>query len=90
MDGKNKDDLMKISVELHGVLCRLAGAQRLTVQLSGQSTVADAITAVEQLAPGMAERLEVTACAIGDALVARSAVLDPGTTLVLIPPVSGG
>lgn len=81
---------MQITVELNGVLCRLAGMQNLTVELDDAATVGDAIAAVEQRIPNAADRLEVTAIAIGDALVHRNTVLDGDETLVLIPPVSGG
>ena len=81
---------MDIVIELHGVLGRLAGAERAVVQLPAQATVADAIAALEVQVPDMAERLEMTACAVGDALVARSTPLIGDEILVLIPPVSGG
>ncbi|MGH8505512.1 MAG: MoaD/ThiS family protein [Stenotrophobium sp.] len=81
---------MQIQIELHGVLCRLAGAQRLTVPLPEPATVADVIAAVEARVPEMAERLEVTACAIDDTLVPRNTLLSGDEILVLIPPVSGG
>lgn len=81
---------MQIQIELNGVLCRLAGAQSLTLQLADNATVGDAMAAVEERIPNAADRLEVTAIAIGDSLVHRNTVLDGDETLVLIPPVSGG
>lgn len=81
---------MQIQIELNGVLCRLAGVQSLTVQLNDVATVGDAMAAVEQQVPNAADRLEVTAIAIGDSLVHRNTLLEGGETLVLIPPVSGG
>lgn len=81
---------MQIQIELNGVLCRLAGMQSLTVELNDAATVGDAMAAVEQRIPNAADRLEVTAIAIGDSLVHRNTVLDGDETLVLIPPVSGG
>lgn len=81
---------MLIRVELNGALCRLAGTQSLTLELTADATVADALAVVEQRIPDAAERLEATACAIGDQLVPRTAVLDGDEPLVLIPPVSGG
>ena len=81
---------MQITVELNGVLCRLAGAQSLTIELKDSATVADAMDAVEKQLPNAADRLEVTAVAIGDSLVHRGTVLEGDETLVLIPPVSGG
>lgn len=81
---------MQITVELNGVLCRLAGAQNLTIELNDSATVADAMEAVEKKLPNAADRLEVTAVAIGDSLVHRGMILEGDETLVLIPPVSGG
>jgi molybdopterin converting factor small subunit len=81
---------MQVQIELNGVLCRLAGAQSLTVELNDPATVADAMAAVEERVPNAADRLEVTAIAIGDELVHRITPLVGGETLVLIPPVSGG
>jgi molybdopterin converting factor small subunit len=77
-------------IELNGVLCRLAGTRNLTVQLSDSATVADALSAVAALMPDAADRLQATACAIGDALVPRGTPLAGDEILVLIPPVSGG
>lgn len=81
---------MQITIELNGVLCRLAGAQSLLLELNDAATVADAMAAVEARLPDAADRLDVTAIAIGDALVHRNTVLEGDETLVLIPPVSGG
>ena len=81
---------MQVQVELNGVLCRLAGTQSFTVELNDSATVADAMAAVEERIPNAADRLEVTAIAIGDSLVHRNTTLTGDETLVLIPPVSGG
>gem|GEM_PF-1111994 len=81
---------MQVKIELNGVLCRLAGAQNLMIELNDSATVADAMAAVEERLPNAADRLEVTAIAIGDSLVHRNTVLEGDETLVLIPPVSGG
>ncbi|PTU33313.1 MoaD/ThiS family protein [Stenotrophobium rhamnosiphilum] len=75
---------------MNGVLCRLAGVQSLTVDLKDFATVADAMAAVEERIPNAADRLEVTAIAIGDSLVHRNTSLMGDEVLVLIPPVSGG
>lgn len=90
MDGKNRIDSMQVKIELNGVLCRLAGAQNLTIELNDSATVADAMAVIEERLPNAVDRLEVTAIAIGDSLVHRGTVLEGDETLVLIPPVSGG
>jgi molybdopterin converting factor small subunit len=81
---------VQITVELNGVLCRLAGVQSLAIELNDSATVADAMVAVEERIPNAADRLEVTAIAIGDSLVHRNTSLMGDEILVLIPPVSGG
>lgn len=81
---------MQVKIELNGVLCRLAGAQNLTIELNDSATVADAMAVIEERLPNAVDRLEVTAIAIGDSLVHRGTVLEGDETLVLIPPVSGG
>ncbi|MGH8541918.1 MAG: MoaD/ThiS family protein [Stenotrophobium sp.] len=81
---------MNIVIELHGVLCRLAGNDELSLELPQASIVADALAVLEQRLPTLAEHLPATACAIGEEIVGRQHVLEDDTRLVLIPPVSGG
>jgi len=81
---------MKILIELNGVLRGLAGADAVNLELPTSATAADALSALETAHPALAPRLRTTACAVGDALVPRSAALSEGSRLVLIPPVSGG
>lgn len=81
---------MKTLVEFHGVLRRLAGADSMQIELPDAATAADALEKVSSLSADLAQRLECCACAIGDELIPRTAVLEEGVTLVLIPPVSGG
>lgn len=80
---------MKVSIELHGVLQRLAGASCIELELPAGATAADALEKIDGAA-GLADKLECSACAIGDAIVPRTLPLYDGATLVLIPPVSGG
>lgn len=81
---------MKTLVEFHGVLRRLAGADSLQIELPEPATAADALSKIAELSAELAARLESCACAVGDELVSRSTILEDGSTLVLIPPVSGG
>ncbi len=81
---------MNITIQFHGALRQLAGAKNTDLGLADSATVADAIQALGREYPHIAERLPATACAIGDALVARDELLFEGAELVLIPPVSGG
>ena len=81
---------MQITIEFFGVLRSLAGTGQASITLAPGSSVAEACAMLATRFPDMAERLTSTACAVGDSLVARSTPLVDGTTLVLIPPVSGG
>lgn len=80
---------MKLTVEFHGVLRRLAGADTQQLELPEGASAAAALDALNG-PPELHQRLENCACAIGDRLVARTEILSEGETLVLIPPVSGG
>lgn len=81
---------MKASIEFHGVLRRLAGADSIQIELPDAATAADALDKVSNISAELSQRLECCACAVGDELISRTTVLEDGATLVLIPPVSGG
>jgi sulfur-carrier protein len=80
----------RVSIELHGVLTRLAGGFTLTLELASGSTVGAALAALATRRPELAGMLPNCACAIDDAIVPRSRALTPGARLALLPPVSGG
>ena len=90
MNDNSRRSLIPVQIELNGVLRRLAGAPSMELQLLAPATVADALSALEMRIPEAVERLEISVCAIGDALVARNTPLEGGEVLVVIPPVSGG
>ena len=81
---------MRVTVEFFGVLRQLTGATRLELALAPESPVADALAQIERRYPDLVSRLRQTACAVGDSLVRRDAVLREGQHIALIPPVSGG
>lgn len=81
---------MQISIEFHGVLRRLAGMENTLLVVSDAALVSEVLATLENKLPNLSEMLEVTACAVGDALVHRNSSLSDGDRLVLIPPVSGG
>lgn len=81
---------MNITVELNGVLRRLAGAERMTLTLPDGATLDSALAQVEAQVPEAADVLAASACAMGAALVPRSSVLNDGDAVVLLPPISGG
>lgn len=81
---------VKINIEFHGVLRRLAGMDQTSLDVSDAAPVSEVMAALENKLPSLSEMLEVTACAVGDELVHRNVSLSDGDRLVLIPPVSGG
>jgi molybdopterin converting factor small subunit len=81
---------MNITIQFNGVLRSLAGGKSTELGLGDFATVGDAMAALAIAYPHMAEQLQTTACAIGDALVHRDEALFDGADLVLLPPVSGG
>lgn len=80
---------MKIAVSFWGVTRRLAGTDRLELDLPAASTVEVLADRLAQHGD-LAAEMERCAFAIGDALVPRTHVLDEGDELAVLPPVSGG
>ncbi|MDP9142302.1 MAG: MoaD/ThiS family protein [Pseudomonadota bacterium] len=74
---------MQIAVQCYGVTSRLAGASSLMLQLAESSALADRYQA-------LAPTLPRCACALGDVIVKRTAMLNDGDELALLPPVAGG
>lgn len=80
---------MKIEVSFWGVARRLAGGDRLVLELAQDATVSELAERLAQHGD-LAAELGRCAFAIGDALVPRSQVLSEGDRLAVLPPVSGG
>lgn len=81
---------MQINIEFHGILRQLAGGSSTQIELGDFALVADALNALSAAYPQLVERLDTVACAMGDALVSKNTALEEDSTLVLLPPVSGG
>jgi molybdopterin converting factor small subunit len=76
--------------EMLGVLRRLAGAERVELEVDGIATIGDAIEALATKRPELRAELARCAVAIGDAIVLRRDPVSSGATLALLPPVAGG
>lgn len=81
---------MQVTIECHGASQRWCGAERLQLELPGGATVADALQALAVRHPELAARRATLAVAIGEDIVDGARRLEPGCSLALIPPVSGG
>lgn len=81
----------RVIFELVAALERQAGCHRLQVQLvDDQATIGDAVLLLQHEYPELAGAIERCACAVGDAIVPRAALLPANDPIVLLPPVSGG
>lgn len=76
---------MKVSVRLFAGLRERAGRDELMLDLPEGARVADALAAVQHLAPGVSLVL-----AVNREYAAEDAVLQAGDELAVVPPVSGG
>jgi MoaE-MoaD fusion protein len=76
---------MKVSVRLFAGLRERAGRDELELDLPEGARVADALAAVEHLAPGVSLVL-----AVNREYADPDVVLSPGDELAVVPPVSGG
>ena len=82
---------MQIEVEFYGGLRRRAGADSAIVELDvAQPTVGDAVEALQAEIPSLEGILGSVARAVDDEIVGDDHRLDEGSTVALLPPVSGG
>ena len=82
---------MKIKVIFYGVLKQEAGVKTQELELpQAGANVRDLLESVRQRFDLDPRRLETTACALNDELVAREHALQDGDVVGLLPPVSGG
>ena len=79
-----------LTVDLFGVLTRLAGAPSVTLPVRPGATVADVLTLLAAAHPAIHDVLAQCACAVGDRVVPRTRAVAAGERLALLPPVSGG
>lgn len=79
-----------IHVEFYGVLTERAGQSSLDLPVVPDTTLAVVLEQLAAQLPDIASHLPTTACAVNDEIVQRSVTIAPGSTLALLPPVSGG
>lgn len=81
---------MEVVIDCYGVTARLAGGAAHALRLAPGARIKDALELLAARSADLARLLPNCACAIGDAVVPRTRVLDPGERVALLPPVSGG
>ena len=81
---------MRIEVRLFAQARERVGSAHARLELPDGSRVAEALTILEQLYPGLAELRPHLALAVDGTLVRGSDALADGSELALLPPVSGG
>lgn len=80
-----------LNIRCCGVLEQVCGGAESQLSLSQSPVRVDqALARLAEDNPGIRDYLPHTACAVGDAIVSRDAMLNAGDELVLLPPVSGG
>ncbi len=68
----------------------LTGCSETTLEVVPGSTVEQALAAVVERWPALADRVRYAAVAVNEEYAARERVLEEGDALAIIPPVSGG
>jgi molybdopterin converting factor small subunit len=66
------------------------GGESIKVDVALPVAVAELVAALAAANAGLAELLPHCAIAVGDELVARDFVVQPGDEVAVLPPVSGG
>ena len=93
MGGKGRwqyNDAMQCEVLLFAQLAEAIGHDRLTVDLPGGATVADALDALSNDHAAIVDMRPTLAVAVNERYGKGSTALADGDTIALIPPVSGG
>jgi molybdopterin converting factor small subunit len=67
-----------------------AGGNSVEVSIALPAAVADVVAALAAHSRELAELLPCCAIAVGDELVDRDFVINPGDEVAVLPPVSGG
>lgn len=79
-----------IEVQFYGVLQEVAGQRNMAFPLNSAAPVAEVLEQIQGQLPGLTQHLPRLACAVDDRIVPRNHIIQPGATLALLPPVSGG
>ena len=79
-----------MEVELYGVLREAVGDTAVTLDLEPPLAIAEVLDALTAAYPALEPHLPRVACAVADTMRSRTDQIQPGETLVLLPPVSGG
>ena len=79
-----------LTVKLFAKLREVAGSETVTVELSSPATVADVRNVLAERFPELAGLLARSAVAVNHDFAADSVVVEPGSEVAIIPPVSGG
>ena len=84
--------VLKVKVEYYGILREVCGlhAEEIELDEGGKVTVAQAISHLVAQHPGLGSHRQYMACALDAELATDDSVLHDGSTLALLPPVSGG
>ena len=84
--------VLKVKVEYYGILREVCGRHAEELELDGREavTVAQAISHLVARHPGLDPHRRYMACALDTELGTDDSVLHDGSTLALLPPVSGG
>lgn len=84
--------MVRLNVEYYGILREVCGrhAEEIELDGSGEVTVARALSHLVAQYPGLGPHRRYMACALDAELSADDTVVHDGSTLALLPPVSGG
>ncbi len=84
--------VLKVKVEYYGILREVCGlhAEEIELDEGGAVTVAQAVSQLVARHPGLGPHRQYMACALDAELGTDDSELHDGSTLALLPPVSGG
>ncbi|MFT6868592.1 MAG: molybdopterin converting factor small subunit [Cyclobacteriaceae bacterium] len=80
---------MKVDILLYGIARDIIGGSRHEIEMGDEATVGEVMSKLRSNFPDL-QKLTSLLIAINDEYAIDTDTINPGDTLVLIPPVSGG
>ena len=81
---------MKVKVRLFAAARELAGSDQVELEIPAQATLADLRQAIAKECPALQKILAHTLWAVDAEYAGDSMIINQGSEIALIPPVSGG
>lgn len=81
---------MKIKIRFFGQLRELAKTETVEIQVKEKATVGDLAWILGERFPNLREHLKFVSCSVNNEYAPKETILEDGSEVALLPPISGG